>query len=424
MLGKFRQKGAVRISLIAATLSTAGILLATASAGADELKPHAASAKPSLQFLRKAPPLAEPSRFWLGAEFLLWSTKRASLPPLATVGDSADPFPSALGQPGTRVLFGGGPDGSSRTLPGFRLRGGYAITNDWALEAGGFLLRNRSTQFAAQSGAGGLPVIGRPVVDALAGNENTYVDSFPGAIAGGIVINSSTSFWGLEANAAKQLSGRGSAGPKFEVLFGTRYLRLHDQLLIQDNFAPTAPGILTFLGGPADPPTTMSDFDRFTASNDFYGAQLGVRSSLTADRWSFGGSGKLALGITRQTVGIDGATSLLTPGAPTLTAPGGVLAQVTNIGTYKSNQFAFVPELELNAGYEIFPNAVIRVGYNLIYWSNVVRAGEQIDRTVNGHIVPSDQTFGTPGGPARPAFTFNRTDYWAQGLNLGFNYRF
>jgi hypothetical protein len=42
----------------------------------------------------------------------------------------------------------------------------------------------------------------------------------------------------------------------------------------------------------------------------------------------------------------------------------------------------------------------------------------------NPHIVPSDTTFGTPGGPARPAFTFNRTDYWAQGLNVGFNFRF
>jgi hypothetical protein len=422
MSGQVRQISALRTGLVGAALSTA--LFATASAGADELKPLEASAKPLLPLHRKAPPLAEPSRFWLGAEFLLWSTKRASLPPLATVGDPADPLPGALGQPGTRVLFGGEPDGSSRYLPGFRLRGGYAITNEWAVEASGFWLQNRSSQFAAQSGAGGLPVIGRPIIDALTGVESSYLDSFPGFFAGGIAIHSSTSFWGLEANAAKRLSGQGSTGPKIEVLFGTRYLRLHDQLLIQDNFAPTAPGILTFLGGPADPPTTLSDFDRFTANNDFYGAQLGVRSSLTADRWSFAGGAKLALGITRQTVGIDGATSLLTPGATTLTAPGGVLAQVTNIGSYKSNQFAFVPELELNAGYEIFPGAVIRVGYNLIYWSNVVRAGEQIDRTINPSIVPSDTTFGTPGGPARPAFTFNRTDYWAQGLNLGFNYRF
>jgi hypothetical protein len=421
MLGKFRQTSAARISLVAATLSIAGTLLAAASAHADELKLPAKAAPP---LYRKAPPLAEPSRFWFGAEFLLWSTKRASLPPLATVGDPADPFPGALGQPGTRVLFGGGPDGSSRTLPGFRLRGGYAVTNDWAVEAGGFWLQNRSTQFAAQSGANGLPVIGRPVVNALTGTEGTYVDSFPGFLAGGIAIDSSSSFWGLEANAAKQLSGHGTTGSRIEVLIGTRYLRLHDRLLIQDNLTPTAPGFLTFLGGPADPPTTMSDFDRFTASNDFYGAQLGVRGSLTADRWIFGGSGKLALGITRQTVGIDGSTSLFTPGAPTLTAPGGVLAQVTNIGTYKSNQFAFVPDLEVNAGYEIFPNAVIRVGYNLTYWSNVVRAGEQIDRTVNPGIVPSDTTFGTPGGPARPAFTFNGTDYWAQGLNLGFDFRF
>jgi hypothetical protein len=371
----------------------------------------------------KAPPPSPlASRFWFGAEFLLWSTKRASLPPLVTAGDPADLAPGALGQPGTRLLFGGGGDGFGRNAPGLRLRGGYAIDNAWAVEAGAFMLQTRSTRFAAQSGADGSPIIARPVINQASGTEAAYVDSFPGILAGGITVNSSSSFWGVEANAARQFSSGG--GPRVELLFGARYLRLHDRLRIDDNLTPLAPGFLTFLGGPADPPATMTDFDQFTATNDFYGAQLGVRSSLAANRWMFGGSGKLALGMTRQSVAIDGATSLLTPGAPTLTAPGGVLAQTSNIGTYRSNRFTAVPELELTTGYEIFPNAVIKVGYNLIYWSNVVRAADQIDRTINTSLVPSDTTFGTPGGTARPAFTFNRTDYWAQGLNVGFNFRF
>jgi hypothetical protein len=410
---------AVRVRLVVAVLFGAGALIAAGAVHADDLAPPAKTLRP---LTWKAPPVVEPaSRFWFGAEFLLWSTKRASLPPLVTAGDPADAVPGGLGQPGTRTLFGGGGDGFGRNAPGVRLRGGYAIDNTWAVEAGAFMLQARSTRFAAQSGADGSPVIGRPVINEAGGAEISFADSFPGVLAGGITVHSSSSFWGVEANAARQLS---AGGPKVELLFGARYLRLHDRIRIDDNLTPLAAGFLTFLGGAADPPTTMTDFDQFSTTNDFYGAQLGVRSSLAVNRWMFGGSGKLALGMTRQVVGIDGATSLLTPGAPTLTAPGGVLALSSNIGTYRSNRFTVVPELELTTGYEIFPNAVINVGYNLIYWSDVVRAADQIDRTINTNLVPSAPTFGTPGGAARPAFTFNRTDYWAQGLNVGFNFRF
>jgi hypothetical protein len=407
------------VRLVVAGLFGTGMLLYGA-AHADDL---AASAKtnPPLHF-KAPPPPPSPSRFWFGAEFLAWSTKRASMPPLVTLGDPADPIPGALGQPGTRILSSGGSDDLARTAPGLRLRGGYAIDNAWAVEASAFMLQARSARFAAQSDATGSPIIGRPVIFAGIGVEGSFVDSFPGILAGGVTVNSSSSFWGLEANAARQLSS--DRGGKVELLFGARYLRLHDRLRIDDNVLALTPGFLTFLGGPADPPATMTDFDQFSATNDFYGAQLGLRSSLAVNRWTFSGSGKLALGVTRQTVGIDGATSLLTPGAPTVMAPGGLLALTSNIGTYHSNQFAVVPELELTTGYEIFPNAVISVGYNIIYWSNVVRAADQVDRTVNTALAPSSQDFGTPGGPARPAFTFNRTDYWAQGLNVGFNFRF
>jgi hypothetical protein len=55
------------------------------------------------------------------------------------------------------------------------------------------------------------------------------------------------------------------------------------------------------------------------------------------------------------------------------------------------------------------------IGYNLIYWSDVALAADQIDTTVN-----LTQAGGNPlVGPARPAFAFRETDYWLQGLTLG-----
>src|SRR5205814_810605 len=48
-----------------------------------------------------------PLRAWVDAEYLLWWTKGAPLStPLVTTGSLTDIPPGALGQPGTRVLFG------------------------------------------------------------------------------------------------------------------------------------------------------------------------------------------------------------------------------------------------------------------------------------------------------------------------------
>ena len=83
-----------------------------------------------------------------------------------------------------------------------------------------------------------------------------------------------------------------------------------------------------------------------------------------------------------------------------------------------------MPELELSAGYQILPGLTLRAGYDVIYLSNVVRVADQIDRTVNPNLVPSDPGFGAPGGPARPAFHLNHTDFWAQGFTIGLQRRF
>jgi len=54
----------------------------------------------------------------------------------------------------------------------------------------------------------------------------------------------------------------------------------------------------------------------------------------------------------------------------------------------------------------------------MLYWSNVVLAGNQIDRAVN-----LSQNPGPIVGEPRPAFAFQRSDYWVQGLNVGLQYR-
>ena len=54
-----------------------------------------------------------------------------------------------------------------------------------------------------------------------------------------------------------------------------------------------------------------------------------------------------------------------------------------------------------------------------------VRPGDQVNRTVNPNFVPVSQQFGTLTGTAlQPAPSFQRTDFWVQGINLGLEFRY
>ena len=55
----------------------------------------------------------------------------------------------------------------------------------------------------------------------------------------------------------------------------------------------------------------------------------------------------------------------------------------TSIGIYDRDQFAVIPEFNLNVGYQLAGHLRGRVGYTFIYWTNVLRATEQIDTVIN-----------------------------------------
>jgi hypothetical protein len=54
-----------------------------------------------------------------------------------------------------------------------------------------------------------------------------------------------------------------------------------------------------------------------------------------------------------------------------------------------------------------------------MYWSSVVRPGDQIDTTINRTQLPSVFAPGMLVGAPRPGFQFHPTDFWAQGVSFG-----
>ena len=79
-----------------------------------------------------------------------------------------------------------------------------------------------------------------------------------------------------------------------------------------------------------------------------------------------------------------------------------------------------IPELGATLAYDLTPRICATVGYSLFYWSKVARPGDQIDFNLN----PSQFSGGTLTGVPSPESRFTTTDFWAQGLSLGFDCRF
>ncbi len=97
---------------------------------------------------------------------------------------------------------------------------------------------------------------------------------------------------------------------------------------------------------------------------------------------------------------------------------GGLLTQPTNIGTYKRDVFAVLPEANVNLRFDITRNLRATMGYTYIYTNRVQRSGDAIDLNVN-----PTQIGGTLDGPAQPAFAFRDTPFWVHGVSAGLEYR-
>lgn len=370
-----------------------------------------------------------PGMTWIRAEYLYWWTQGMHLPPLVTTGPDATQ-PGFLGSPGTQILFG------ADSVNGFGRSGVRVTLGTWlntcqtfGIEADYFGLVSANTNYFAASDGVGNPIISRPFFDTRGDltNQNVEIVSSPGILAGSIDIQTSTSLQsagvrGLFNLCCKQNCYSGSRfcgmnGPgvsRLDFLLGYRFMTLNDRVSINEN--------LNTLN--VQPQANFRVNDSFVSQNQFHGVELGTRMQKYRGRWSLDLLSKVAIGNVNQVVTINGATAITQVGTPTLTLPGGLLAQQTNIGRYSRNDLGLIPEIGANVGYQLTPRLRATFGYTFLFWANVARAGEQIDFNVNSNLLPGRGGATVPfGDPRHPLFAFNENSFWAQGVSTGLDFR-
>ena len=292
---------------------------------------------------------------------------------------------------------------------------GFSFDQDqkWGLEGTYFDLQNvYASSGVTSNGSYSSALMTFPFFNPTIPGEDSAPISIPGSFAGTAIVSTRSSLQGADINFVHNQIV--SDGFRFDLLGGFRYANLQEGLY----FTTDSPDVNTHH------PAFFHTYDRFSTNNNFYGGQLGLRASYDHSIFFVNATTKLAMGSMFESVGTNGYT--VTNSGGYVFAPGGYLTSPTNMGTATREQFAFVPELNLNVGIRLRPWATVMVGYSFLYLSSVARPGDQIDRTINPSqsFAISNTYPGTVTNPARPALDVHNGDFWAQGLNLALELRF
>jgi hypothetical protein len=327
------------------------------------------------------------NRYYAIGDYLLWWTKKQSVPNETDVG-----FPDF-------VLPNNGPRNGARATLGAWLNPSKTM----ALEASGFWLENRNSSSSVNQGAN-LPAMDLPF--------------FLGIDAQTSSVQTTSQLWGAEANVRyKGWEGCGACCKGYvDFLAGFRYLNLSEGLTFSNSTLFAAAPVL-FSGALVD----STDF--VGTHNNFYAPQVGFEAGMSMGRFNVSLYSKIAMGINQESVNLSGQSVVTGPPQPLVVhlppggvVPGGLLIQ--SPGNFNQEVFSYMPEAGLNFSFKLAECCQIGAGYSFLYFGNVVRPGDHVPAG-SGSLFPLSivTLLGVPA-TAQPAFTFNQSSYWAQGANF------
>jgi hypothetical protein len=365
-----------------------------------------------------------------GGYLLLFPESQPTGFPLLTTGAAAAGEQGRIGRSTTTILAGNRNFLNLGTAHGFRINGGFWRPSDQRLgvEVGSIYVAPVSNTVFARSSDEGIPLIARPFVSALTGAQSILLVASPGLTSGSALSRASTLFWSIEANALYNLFRSCPDNCRYwslNLLGGYRFAEFQEQISLSQRSVVlpgrTIPYYLTQVGSP----TAVEVRDQFDALNKFHGGQVGVQSLFYSGRWFVGATGKVAFGATNQRVIVDGASAATNIAAGTNSQVlGGLYANASNIGRYRTDHFAILTDLNLNLGYNFTRWLTGTVGYNFVHLSAVARPGNMYNGRVDPSLVPTSGTYGTGAVGPVGAFTYPQDDFFLHGLNFGFQIRF
>jgi hypothetical protein len=370
-------------------------------------------------------------RSWVNVEALTFWAKGNPLPPLVTES-APGTVQSQAGRldfpESTNIVFGNERvDLNSRT--GGRINLGYWLIDGEFLgvEGGYFVLQPQNTLFSdSRQFVEGVPPtqtsIARPFTNfdpnLLTPIQDAALIAFPnfnllntlGQLSGSIDIKTNSRLQGANADLRRLIWIDFTTQRRIDLLLGYRFFRLDDSVNINDQstFVPNAGG-----GGPITENVFFSREDIFSAQNQFHGGEIGLKYQAYHRCLSLELIGKVAFGNNHEVMYINGASNVIIGTSNTFT-PSGLLTQPSNIGTYRRDVFAILPEGNVNLRYDLGQHWRVTGGYTFMYMNRVQRSGDAIDLRVN----PAQ-----PLPPALPAFAFHDTTFWVHGVSGGVEFR-
>ena len=236
---------------------------------------------------------------------------------------------------------------------------------------------------------------------------------FPGLATGAIRLTSPTDFDGCEING--RVCAYQCWDNRVDALAGVRYLNLNESLDVGAISAYSPP--LLPVGG------LLTVGDGFHTRNQFFGGQVGGVVTFQRSCWDLRCRGTVAFGDSHETLDVTGGSALVTS-LGTITAPGGVLAQPSNLGSHQRDTFAVVPEVSLELGYRLCEHVRVSLGYDFLYWSRVLRPGGQTDEGVDVSQAPFLAGTTPSAGLTRPGVPMHETGFYATGLHVAAEIRY
>lgn len=338
--------------------------------------------------------------WWGNADYMLLWRKNRFYPPLVTTNPSAPPI---LGEPGTTVLFGGGP---LRSPPKNAFGGdlGIWISRCIALGFSAYVITEFEKSFVLNGNAAGFPIFGQPFFNTFTGAEDVNLLSFgtatlPVLVNGHIDIETNNRNWGFDLFGGYKFLNLCSL--KFNLLAGFLYNYINDNITVNSS---TTLGTITARVG-----------DKITAENRFYGGMVGFLADWKSCSWGIHVVGKVGLGNMQRLVKLHGLTTTVDTSTGIMTTvDSGFLVQPSNTGTFVHWKFDTISQISASLQLKIWKHMWATVGYTGIYWQNVDLAGEQINLNIN-----PEQTAMPPVGTPSPIFKEKPTNFWEQGLSAG-----